>query len=261
MGLLKSSPSMSKDKKSKHSKCTSDSDCTLTNKEHSVRQPIKITLRSQPSDSEAPTCSETEAPTSSDSETSANPSVLVKKSTRRGKSKRGKSSSVSSKKKVKKIPEKKWENPFSNKMEKGLGPDMMFLADAMKLEINTQTMLSHYDARSIEDFLFMSDNDFKDLCAKAKLMNRTLPPLQIRKVGVLKEWVRKMVDTTSNDSQAPDWAKQPKTTIVPKGWRIQFKRDLPTIKQNLRARSEIRGSNPLASFFLNLRSMFLCGAV
>jgi hypothetical protein len=43
-------------------------------------------------------------------------------------------------------------NTFANKRENQLGSDMMVLAEAMHLELNTQTMLAYYDARTLEDF-------------------------------------------------------------------------------------------------------------
>jgi hypothetical protein len=45
---------------------------------------------------------------------------------------------------------------------------MLILAEAMHLELNTQTMLAYYDARTLEDFCFMADVDFNELVAKAR---------------------------------------------------------------------------------------------
>jgi hypothetical protein len=164
------------------------------------------------------------------------------------------------------VPPEADSNPFAHKGETQLGPDMAVLAETLNLDLNTRTMLAYYDARTLEDFCLMADADLEDLVSKARSMSRALPPLQIRKVEVLREWVRDLMKPI-DDSHLPAWAKQPKptrasrnkATLIPKDWKARFKRDLPTIKESLRRRGESPPTTPpWQSFILSYRNI-LCG--
>jgi hypothetical protein len=149
--------------------------------------------------------------------------------------------------------------------EPELGSEMMILAEAMHLELNTQSMLASYDARTLEDFCFMADVDFNDLVAKARSMNRALPPLQIRKVQVLRDWVKGLIDTKDDDSNLPLWARKSpsnprrKATMIPKDWKARFKQDIPKLKQALKAKGEKLTTHPWLNYLLSFRTMFACG--
>jgi hypothetical protein len=156
-------------------------------------------------------------------------------------------------------------NPFANKGETQLGSDMIVLAEALTLDLNTQTMLAYYDARSLEDFCLMAEADFKDLLAKARSMNRALPPLQIRKVQVLREWVQEL-SKPRDDSTLPAWVRlsQPKTSnkkgsLIPKDWKMRLKKDLPQLKMKLKVKGERLTSYPWINYLLSFRSIVLCG--
>jgi hypothetical protein len=121
-----------------------------------------------------------------------------------------------------------------------LGNDMIILAEGMHLDANTKALLAKYDAKTIDDFFMMGDVDFNDLLAKARTSNRGLPPLQIRKVRILREWVTELVKS-ADPSDLP-WAKfknkdgkdPTAKSLVPKDWKRRFKQDLPTLKKKLR---------------------------
>ena len=162
------------------------------------------------------------------------------------------------------------QNPFENcpNIQTKLEPDMCKLADALKLDNNTRIMLAYYDARTVEDFSLMSDRDFCDLLSKAKLMNRALPPLQIRKVEVLRDWLKGLLDEQREKRNAYDdesvettptlilgcrtgsryerRRRQPsnrydhQTPSLPNDWSIRLRRDLPKLKSNLKKRGESR---------------------
>jgi hypothetical protein len=156
-------------------------------------------------------------------------------------------------------------NPFANKGETQLGSDMIVLAEALSLDLNTQTMLAYYDARSLEDFCLMAEADFKDLLAKARSMNRALPPLQIRKVQVLREWGQEL-SKPRDDSALPAWVRlsQPKASnkkgsLIPKDWKMRLKQDLPQLKMKLKAKGERLTSYPWINYLLSFRTIVLCG--
>ena len=57
----------------------------------------------------------------------------------------------------------------------------------------------------------MVEADLQDLVSRARLMNRALLPLQVRKVEVLREWVRDLIDPedeTEDDEDMPTWQRQ-----------------------------------------------------
>lgn len=74
--------------------------------------------------------------------------------------------------------------------EDRLGPDMTILAEGFKLDKNSRSMLVQFDAKTLEDFSLMNDDDFDLLVEKARSIGKELPPLQVRKVQVLREWVQ-----------------------------------------------------------------------
>ncbi|KAL3934202.1 MAG: hypothetical protein SGARI_003493, partial [Bacillariaceae sp.] len=75
-----------------------------------------------------------------------------------------------------------------------LEKDMMVLADGIHLDNNTKNLLASFDARSVEDFFMMGESDFALLLKKANSQKRALPPLQIRKVRILREWLTQLVE-------------------------------------------------------------------
>jgi hypothetical protein len=90
-------------------------------------------------------------------------------------------------------------DPLAIKGTEKLGPNMMILADGLRLDKNTQLLLAYYDARTLDDFSCMTEDDFDALKLSAEALDRTLPPLQIRKVQILLEWVRNLCKRNVSD--------------------------------------------------------------
>ena len=158
-------------------------------------------------------------------------------------------------------------NPFANKGEVYLCEDMALVSDAMKLDLNTQIMLAYYDAKSLEDFCLIAEDDLKDMIVNARSMRRTLPPLQIRKIEVLHEWVKE-ISNPREDARRPSWIRfsqhrhssrrRPKK-LIPDDWKEQFRRDLPQLKHNLRQKGA--SLSGFSNFIPSFQSVNMCGTV
>lgn len=161
-------------------------------------------------------------------------------------------------------------NPFANKGEVYLCHDMALVADAMKLDLNTRIMLAYYDAKTLEDFSLLAESDLKDLVTRAQAMRRTIPPLQIRKIQVLREWVQE-ISTPQDESRLPAWIrlaqkkkKSNKKTkkLIPEDWKAQFTRDLPKLKHQLRQQGGTSFPTFSLSYFApSFQSISMCGLV
>jgi hypothetical protein len=118
---------------------------------------------------------------------------------------------------------------------------MLVLADGMHLDRNTRMLLASYDAKTVEDFFMMGDMDFNQLLAKARTANRGLPPLQIRKVQILRSWLTKLVESHNSSDHGLPWGQdtsEHSDTLLPKDWKRRFKNDLPSLKKKLRSRGD-----------------------
>eukprot|EP00934_Nitzschia_sp_Nitz4_P005411 Nitzschia sp. Nitz4//scaffold348_size17284//3656//4534//NITZ4_008841-RA/size17284-processed-gene-0.9-mRNA-1//-1//CDS//3329548685//5401//frame0 len=160
-------------------------------------------------------------------------------------------------------------NPFSNTGDISLGYDMALVADALKLDMNSQVMLAYFDARSLEDFCLMTEADLHQLVATARDMRRALPPLQIRKIEVLRDWAKGLSEP-KDESHLPVWvklttpkrAKCKKGELIPKDWKTQFRRDLPNLKVNLRRKGEHAAAfGQFGKFVPNFHSISMCGII
>jgi hypothetical protein len=152
-----------------------------------------------------------------------------------------------------------------------LGQDMMLIADALHLDNNTRTLLASFDAKTVEDFFMMGDVDFQELLARARNTNRGLPPLQVRKVRILREWVTDLIESTHPDASGLPWASSTTTperknknveedSLLPRDWKRRFFKDLPSLKKKLRRKGDsISEIFPWLSFFLGFRDSF-CGS-
>jgi hypothetical protein len=157
-------------------------------------------------------------------------------------------------------------NPFSNKGEVYLCEDMATVCDAMKLDLNTQVMLAYYDAKTLEDFCLMAEADLKDMISRARAMRRAIPPLQIRKIEVLREWVQEL-SKPKDESRLPAWIRlsRPKRSrrkskkLIPEDWKEEFRRDLPKLKHNLQKKGA--SLSGFGSFIPSFRSIGMCGLV
>ena len=157
-------------------------------------------------------------------------------------------------------------NPFEYRRDVYLGRDMAYVADAMNLDVNTQAMLALYDAKSLEDFSLMAHADMHDLVMKAQSMRRAIPPLQVRKIEVLREWIQE-ISRPKDETQIPTWTRRDRTRrgksrrLIPRDWKEQFESDLPRLKQKLQALSYTLSIFPMNSFAPNFRILTMCGLV
>lgn len=120
---------------------------------------------------------------------------------------------------------------------------MTYLADGMNLDKNTRCLLAAYDAKTIDDFYLMSDNDFSFLVQRANANNHSLPPLQIRKVRMLRRWLKEVVEdniTENDDSNhgLTNSLRRRHFRLIPKDWKDQYKNDLPHLKLQLRQQGD-----------------------
>ena len=157
-------------------------------------------------------------------------------------------------------------NPFEYRRDVYLARDMAYVADAMNLDVNTQAMLALYDAKSLEDFSLMAPADIHDLVGKAQSMRRAIPPLQVRKIEVLREWIQE-ISRPKDETQIPTWTRRDRTRrgksrrLIPRDWKEQFESDLPRLKQKLQALSSTLSIFPMNSFAPNFRILTMCGLV
>ena len=157
-------------------------------------------------------------------------------------------------------------NPFEYRRDVYLGRDMAYVADAMNLDVNTQAMLALYDAKSLEDFSLMAHADMHDLVMKAQSMRRAIPPLQVRKIEVLREWIQE-ISRPKDESQMPAWARRDRTRrrksrrLIPRDWKEQFESDLPMLKQKLQVQSSSMSVFRVDSFAPNFRILTMCGLI
>jgi hypothetical protein len=95
-------------------------------------------------------------------------------------------------------------------------------------------------------------------------LNRAMPPLQIRKVQVLREWVQGLVKKKADDK--PWWElkgipEQVDTAnLIPEDWKQKFKDALPDLKRALKERGEkeVISTNFLTNTYQALARM-CCG--
>lgn len=179
--------------------------------------------------------------------------------------------------------------PPSVPVEAQLQPDMQKVCDALRINNRTKAALEEYDATTLEDLAYMTDNDFEGMLATAARCNRPLCPLQQRKIIVLAWWVRNLVMDTPQFREEPKSKSKPtvferilhspselatrvshhkeeaddsKTidscTVIPPWWEAQFNKDLPMLKKKLKEVGETSSFSLYSDFFLNVR-WILCG--
>ena len=146
--------------------------------------------------------------------------------------------------------------------EPQLDEDMIVLSEAFHLDENTQSMLAQYDARTVEDFCLMTPEDLDLLVQDAAYSNRPLPPLQIRKVQVLREWAHNLADQSARQAELQALctyatgivSEQPRgqyASLIPHDWATQFREDLPRLKQMLKERGQRTAAAGVAWLGLN----------
>jgi hypothetical protein len=139
-----------------------------------------------------------------------------------------------------------------------LGLDMTVLADGINLDEHSRMMLAVHDARTLDDFYLMADTDFRDLIIRANLSNHTLHKLQVRKIRMLRRWLKEVIEENMENGSDSCFAGQRKQRgLVPTNWKEQFKNDLPNIKLQLRQQGDsLCERSPLLNY---IASFIGCG--
>lgn len=183
------------------------------------------------------------------------------------------------------------EPPPPVPVEVKLQPDMVKVCNAFRINHRTKTALEEYDATTLEDLAYMTDQDYEGMLATSARMNRPLCPLQQRKIVVLVWWVRDLVKDTAvfrekqkqnmrkstvfdrivhspaewtnkvHPHKEVDDAKSAETsTVIPPNWEARFEEDLPMLKKKLKEVGETTSFSLYSDFFLNIR-WILCGYI
>jgi len=139
-----------------------------------------------------------------------------------------------------------------------LNKDMTVLADGMNLDPNARNLLAAYDSKTLEDFYLMTDGDFTSLVNRAKAHKHPLPPLQIRKVQMLRRWMKEVVDDNTYENEGTNnrslRSRKRNDDLIPKDWKAQYKNDLPHLKLQLREQGD-----SIFERIKNLSETFTCG--
>jgi hypothetical protein len=157
------------------------------------------------------------------------------------------------------IRDKKYEEEEERPVRRmKLGLDMTVLADGLNLDEHSRMMLAVHDARTLDDFYLMADTDFRDLIIRANLSNHTLHKLQVRKIRMLRRWLKEVIEENMENGSDSCFAGQWKQRgLVPTNWKDQFQNDLPNIKLQLRQQGDsLCERSPLLNY---IASFIGCG--
>jgi hypothetical protein len=167
---------------------------------------------------------------------------------------------------------------------------MAKICDQLRLNARTKMALEEYDATTLEDLAYMTNEDYESMLATAARQGRPLCPLQQRKVAVLLWWVRNLVKDSSTIFQEEinattkkpnmwerilhtplEWhckvhSTENSTKVVnnttwtgiPRNWEEQFQKDFPMLKKKLKEVGEISSFSLYSDYFINIR-WILCG--
>lgn len=156
--------------------------------------------------------------------------------------------------------------------------DMRLICDVFRISEESRHALRTFDAATLEDFSHMTESDFIDLIATRARLGCPLPPLQQRKLNVLRKWAQilPVVETTvapiqsegfevkeytspSSGGEEVKYRNSVKKDVgkhTPPDWEDRFYRDLPRLKNELREAGETRNSSNFAMDLLSLRWLF-----
>ena len=168
-------------------------------------------------------------------------------------------------------------------------PCMKLVCDQLRLNNRSQTALEEYDATTLEDLAFMTNEDYENMLATAARHNRPLCPLQQRKIAVLLWWVRNLVKDSHPFKKVPEEERQKPSfwdrlvhnpdewmrhkihpeknlevkevdtgTVIPPNWESRFYEDLPMLKKKIREMGEKSSFSLYSDWFLNIRWV-MCG--
>jgi len=166
--------------------------------------------------------------------------------------------------------------------------DMRLICDVFRISEQSRYALRSFDAATLEDFSLMSDEDFADLILYQARVGTPVPPLQQRKLSVLRSWVRsiatvenlevpetmssmsnKSEDINLNESNEGNDETTPKAsfkfsarkrggTFIPADWEGKFYADLPRLRKELQ---QLGGNGERSHWALEILSLrwILCG--
>jgi hypothetical protein len=157
--------------------------------------------------------------------------------------------------------------------------DMRLICDVFRISEESRYALRTFDAATLEDFSHMTESDFIDLIATRARLGCPLPPLQQRKLNVLRKWVQTLPvveakvapiqsegfevnESTSPSSAAGEEVKYRNSVRkdvsrhTPPDWEDRFYRDLPRLRSELREAGETRNSSNFVMDLLSLRWLF-----
>lgn len=157
--------------------------------------------------------------------------------------------------------------------------DMRLICDVFRISEESRYALRTFDAATLEDFSHMTESDFIDLIATRARLGCPLPPLQQRKLNVLRKWVQTLPiveakvapiqsegfevnESTSPSSAAGEEVKYRNSVRkdvsrhTPPDWENRFYRDLPRLRSELREAGETRNSSNFVMDLLSLRWLF-----
>lgn len=188
--------------------------------------------------------------------------------------------------------EKETEVPPPVPVDAKMEPCMAKICDELRLNARTKLALEEYDATTLEDLAYMTNEDFESMLATATRQGRAVCPLQQRKVAVLMWWVRNLVKDSAPFKEEPKVTKEPNMwermshtplewqskvhattlsvvaeeqvkevdtgTVIPRDWEEQFQEDLPMLKKKLKEMGETTSFSLYTDYLINVRWL-LCG--
>ena len=77
--------------------------------------------------------------------------------------------------------------------------DMRILCDEFRISEQSRLALRKYDATRLEDFCYMTDEDYATMIDMQGREGCPMPPLQQRKIRVLLMWARSLMDSSSSN--------------------------------------------------------------
>lgn len=157
--------------------------------------------------------------------------------------------------------------------------DMKLICDVFRISEQSRHALRTFDCTVLEDFSFMTDEDFADMIVSRARLNTPIPPLQQRKLHVLLKWVRSiqlvehdaceaLMPPPVNESEGFEVNRSNKARYkvsvrkddnicyIPSDWEDRFYKDLPRLKRELKQMGGSSNASNWANNFLSLRWLF-----
>ena len=153
--------------------------------------------------------------------------------------------------------------------------DMRLICDVFRITEESRYALRTFDATNLDDFSLMTDSDYIDLIATRARLGCPLPPLQQRKLNVLRRWVQSLpvsetavapvesegFEVKESTSSGEDNVKSYRNSVrkdvgrhTPSDWEDRFYKDLPRLRKELREAG--KGDSNYVFEYLGLRWLF-----